>query len=87
MAPSLADATLSTVGNQFPAGTSAWGEKLESVAQKYRPLVDCARAREAAAAATCATLEQLGKQEISMRVWLQTAREEQEAPLLYLAAD
>lgn len=83
----LGEAALSTIGGQVPGGTTAWSDRLAIVSDEYRPLVDCARAREAAAAATCLTIEELGKQGISTRVWLETAREEHESPLLCVAAD
>jgi hypothetical protein len=54
---------------------------------EYRPLVVGARAREAAAAATYLTIEDLGKQGISTRAWLEMAREEHEAPLLCVVSN
>lgn len=81
---SLAKAALATMSREIPAASTEWGASLSSTAEQLRPVVDGYRAREQAAAATCLTLAELQRQQISGRAWLEAARNEAEEPFLCL---
>lgn len=67
-----------------PVGTQDWSEALDQRAKALRDNISAARAREAAAVGSALTLEELGQRAISGRAWLEEARAETEAPLLFL---
>ena len=67
-----------------PVGTQDWSNALDARAKALRDSVAGTRAREAAAVGSALTLEELGRQGISGRAWLEEARAETEAPLLFL---
>lgn len=69
-----------------PVGTKNWSDALDAEAKALRDGVAGARAREAAAVGSALTLEELRLQGISGRAWLEEARAETEAPLLFLPA-
>jgi hypothetical protein len=52
--------------------------------QDFLPIVTSARERELAAAASAETLDELARQEISGRDWLEVSRSETNSPLLFL---
>lgn len=66
------------------AATPQWQERMERQAEDYRQVVKSAREREIAAAASAETLEELARQEISGRAWLEASRSEGSSPLLFL---
>jgi hypothetical protein len=68
------------------AGTPQWQERMDRRMEDFRAIVTSARDRELAAAASAETLEELARQEISGRDWLQASRSETRSPLLFLAA-
>ena len=67
-----------------PVGTQDWSDALDARAKALRDSVAGARAREVAAVGSALTLEELERQGISGRAWLEEARAEAEAPLLFL---
>lgn len=69
-----------------PVGTQDWCDALDAVANALRDSVAGMRAREAAAVGSALTLEELERQGISGRAWLEKARAETDAPLLFLQA-
>lgn len=73
-------------GNSAPVGTQDWSDALDEAAKSLRESVATARTREASAVGTAMTLEELRKQRIGGRAWLEEARSEMEAPLLFLPA-
>lgn len=81
----LGEAALARVGSAI-AGTLEWKQQLESATDALRPMVAAVRGREAAAASTAATVEELARREMSGRAWLEAARGETEQPLLCLLA-
>lgn len=67
-------------------GMPGWTETLDAEAEALRASADAIRALEAAAVGSALTLEELGKQGIQGRAWLDEARGETAAPLLFLPA-
>jgi hypothetical protein len=65
-------------------GTQDWSDDLDAGAATLRESVAETRAREAAAVGSALTLEELARQGIPGRAWLEKARAETEAPLLVL---
>ena len=80
----LGKSALAAVDRRIAPATPEWSAALEVAADGLRPTVEQSRMREAAAAATCLTIETLRERQIPGRMWLEAAREEQEAPLLCL---
>jgi hypothetical protein len=80
----LGKGALAALDRSVAPATLEWSNALEVAADGLRPAVEQARMREAAAAATCLTIETLRERRIPGRTWLEAAREEQEAPLLCL---
>ncbi|MDH7974539.1 hypothetical protein QH494_20305 [Sphingomonas sp. AR_OL41] len=66
------------------AATPRWQERLDHRIQDFLPIVTSARERELAAAASAETLDELARQEISGRDWLEVSRSETNSPLLFL---
>lgn len=69
------------------AATPEWQERMDRRADEFRIIVRAARERELAAAATAETLEELARQGISGRDWLEASRLENESPVLFLSVD
>lgn len=67
-----------------PVGSQDWSEALDAKAAALRESVAAIRAREAAAVGSALTLEELDRQGIRGRAWLEKARAETEVPLLFL---
>lgn len=74
--------SMSTVSES--AGTEQWRDQLDRQTDQLRPLVVAARHREISAAATNLTLDEIHRQGIAGRDWLDAARSEHENPLLFL---
>jgi|CXWL01.1.fsa_nt_gi hypothetical protein len=70
-------------GNDL-AATPQWQERMDQRTEDFRTIVKSARERELAAAASAETLEELARQEISGRDWLEASRSEDSSPLLFL---
>ncbi len=70
--------------SSIEVGTSAWGEALERTTDELRPLFNTIRSRETSAISTILTLEELERQGIEGRRWLETARNEETSPILCL---
>lgn len=66
------------------AATPQWQERMDQRTEDFRTIVKSARERELAAAATVETLEELARQEVSGRDWLEASRSEDSSPLLFL---
>lgn len=66
------------------AATPQWQERMDRRTEDFRSVVKLARERELAAAASAETLEELARQEISGRDWLEASRSEDSSPLLFL---
>ncbi len=66
------------------AATPQWQERMDRRTEDFRSVVKSARERELAAAASAETLEELARQEISGRDWLEASRSEDSSPLLFL---
>lgn len=77
-------AVAGTLQTAVPVGTQDWSDALDARAKALRDSVAGTRAREAAAVGSALTLEELERQGISGRAWLEEARAEAEAPLLLL---
>jgi hypothetical protein len=77
-------AVAGTLQTAVPVGTQDWSDALDARAKALRDSVAGTRAREAAAVGSALTLEELERQGISGRAWLEEARAEAEAPLLFL---
>lgn len=80
----LGKCALAAMDKSIAPATPEWSAALEAAADGLRPTFEQWRMREAAAAATCLTIETLKQRQIPGRMWLEAAREEQEAPLLCL---
>lgn len=65
-------------------GDERWSEDLERSADAIRPTVEAMRQRVDGAVSTALTVDELGARGIRGRAWLEEARAELEAPLLYL---
>lgn len=68
------------------AGSPEWKDQLDQNAAELSSLVTSSRARELSVAASAETLQELERQKISGREWLEAARAERENPLLFLQA-
>lgn len=77
-------AVASALSGDTVPGTSAWGEAVASATSQLKEAVAGVRAQEAAAVGSALTLEELDRQGIKGRAWLEEARHETGAPLLYL---
>lgn len=72
--------------NRIFAATPQWQERMSRRTEDFRAIVTSARERELAAAASAETLDELARQEISGREWLEASRSEDSSPLLLLPA-
>lgn len=82
----VADASVAKLRAEgVEAGTPQWGEALERAAHVGRSSASTMRAREAAAASTVMTLEELDRRQIAGRTWMEAARNADE-PVLFLPA-
>ena len=81
----LADIALAKMRQtQVPAATPQWNETLKHSVEDVRPMVGAMRAREAAAASTVLTLNELSEWQIGGRDWMEAARSETDAPFVFL---
>lgn len=67
-------------------GTPAWADRIDASVLQLREALAGARAQEISAVGTTLTLDELARQGIRGRAWLEEARNETTAPLLYLPA-
>lgn len=75
-----------SAGPDAAPGTPAWAEKIDASVRRLREGLAGARAQEVSAVGSALTLEELDRQGIRGRAWLEEARNETAAPLLYLPA-
>lgn len=82
---SVADQTLADMAkSKIKPADERWSEELEHSADSTRPTVDAMRTRLDGAISTALTVGELNERGIRGRAWLEQARAETEAPLLFL---
>ena len=82
----LGQLALARMSRDTDAASSAWQERLDTQAQSLRDGVAVAQQRVMAAAANAETLEELARQGIAGRDWIDAAREERQSPVIVLRA-
>ena len=75
---------LSAMPDNGDAATPRWQERIDQLTEELSPIVAASRARELSAAATSETLQELARQEISGREWLEASRSDDRTPLIFL---
>ncbi len=78
---------LASMGTGGEAGAPHWQERIDRRVEELRPVVGAAREREMSAAGSAETLEELARQGIAGRDWLEAARSEQSSPVLFLPVE
>lgn len=75
---------LEKISERRDAASPEWQEHLEQVASELSPIVAASRERELSVAASAETLQELARQEISGREWLEASSADHINPLLFL---
>jgi hypothetical protein len=82
----LGQLALARMSGVADAASASWQERLDTQAESLRDGIVAAQQRVLAAAANAETLEELGRQGIAGRDWLDASREERESPVIVLRA-
>lgn len=80
----LGQLALSKMSGDIYAASPAWQERLDAQTETLRDVIMAGQQRVLAAAANAETLEELARQGIAGRDWLDASREERQSPVIVL---